>query len=221
MSDSSSSSSGGIGFVGLLTLLFIALKLLDKIDWSWWWVLSPLWISAALTLIFGIPALLLIWLHSRSVRGRLDAYARRTRGDRGIADSVLIVLGVLGMITVGIIIYIVVWATADTRGQVAAHNKIHGDADYRIAQYDHFFGLCAGVQTREAAIANAQEESKTASPARKEQLAAVITANRNERAELINTYNADASAAGTKGNFLASNLPYRLDLNSEETQCSA
>ena len=40
---SSSSSSGGIGFFGLLTILFVALKLLGFIDWSWWWVLSPIW----------------------------------------------------------------------------------------------------------------------------------------------------------------------------------
>lgn len=37
---------GGTGFIGLLTLLFIALKLTSAISWSWWWVLSPLWISA-------------------------------------------------------------------------------------------------------------------------------------------------------------------------------
>ena len=45
---SSGGRSGGIGFVGLLTILFIALKLTGYIDWSWWWVLSPLWISASL-----------------------------------------------------------------------------------------------------------------------------------------------------------------------------
>jgi len=45
------SNSGGIGFAGLLTIVFITLKLIGKIDWSWWWVLSPLWISAALVLI--------------------------------------------------------------------------------------------------------------------------------------------------------------------------
>lgn len=44
---SSSSSSSGIGFTGLLTIVFIVLKLLGKITWSWWWVLSPLWITAA------------------------------------------------------------------------------------------------------------------------------------------------------------------------------
>lgn len=38
-------SSGGIGFCGVLTVLFIALKLTGFIKWSWLWVLSPLWIS--------------------------------------------------------------------------------------------------------------------------------------------------------------------------------
>ena len=39
------SSSGGISFCGVLTVLFIALKLTGFIKWSWLWVLSPLWIS--------------------------------------------------------------------------------------------------------------------------------------------------------------------------------
>lgn len=44
-------NSGGIGFVGLLTVLFIALKLTNYIDWSWWWVLSPIWILTILLII--------------------------------------------------------------------------------------------------------------------------------------------------------------------------
>lgn len=51
---SSSSSSGGIGFAGLLTIVFIVLKLLNKIDWSWWWVLSPVLISLAIWLLIMI-----------------------------------------------------------------------------------------------------------------------------------------------------------------------
>lgn len=47
----STSSSGGIGFTGLLTILFIGLKLGGVITWSWWWVLSPLWISALIVLV--------------------------------------------------------------------------------------------------------------------------------------------------------------------------
>lgn len=51
---SSSSNNGGVGFAGLLTIVFITLKLLGKITWSWWWVLSPIWISfiVALLVIF-------------------------------------------------------------------------------------------------------------------------------------------------------------------------
>ncbi len=40
-----------IGFAGLLTLLFIGLKLGGVISWSYWWVLSPLWISAGVILL--------------------------------------------------------------------------------------------------------------------------------------------------------------------------
>ena len=44
-------TSGGIGFVGLLTIVFITLKLLGVITWSWVLVLSPIWISLAISLI--------------------------------------------------------------------------------------------------------------------------------------------------------------------------
>jgi hypothetical protein len=47
----SSSNNATIGFPGLLTVLFIALKLTNVIAWSWVWVLSPLWISLSITLI--------------------------------------------------------------------------------------------------------------------------------------------------------------------------
>jgi membrane protein YdbS with pleckstrin-like domain len=47
---SSSTSSSGISFTGALTILFIGLKLTNVITWSWWWVLSPIWISLSLVL---------------------------------------------------------------------------------------------------------------------------------------------------------------------------
>jgi hypothetical protein len=43
--ENTSSSSGGVGFFGLLTIVFIILKLTGFIAWSWWWVLSPALIS--------------------------------------------------------------------------------------------------------------------------------------------------------------------------------
>jgi len=48
----SSSSSSGIGFFGALALVFIVLKLIGVITWSWVWVLSPIWILGALILGF-------------------------------------------------------------------------------------------------------------------------------------------------------------------------
>jgi hypothetical protein len=58
--ESTSSSSGGIGFCGLLGIVFITLKLCGVIDWSWWWVLLPLYGPAVLFLavlvIAGIGA---------------------------------------------------------------------------------------------------------------------------------------------------------------------
>lgn len=54
-----STQTSGIGFTGLLTILFIALKLTGYIAWSWWWVLSPLWISA-LVVLFMLVLLLII-----------------------------------------------------------------------------------------------------------------------------------------------------------------
>ena len=48
----SSNSSGGIGFVGMLTILFIALKLKGIISWSWLWVLAPVWIAASVGIVF-------------------------------------------------------------------------------------------------------------------------------------------------------------------------
>ena len=36
----------GVNFFELLAIVFIALKLTHVINWSWWWVLSPLWVPA-------------------------------------------------------------------------------------------------------------------------------------------------------------------------------
>jgi len=41
-------TNSGIGVVEVLTIVFVVLKLVHVIDWSWWWVLSPLWIAALL-----------------------------------------------------------------------------------------------------------------------------------------------------------------------------
>jgi hypothetical protein len=43
MSNKNTSSSSGVGFFGLMFLVFMTLKLIGYITWSWWWVTAPLW----------------------------------------------------------------------------------------------------------------------------------------------------------------------------------
>lgn len=48
----SAAAGGGISFSGVLFLIFMTLKLMHVIDWSWWWVTAPLWAPLALVLAF-------------------------------------------------------------------------------------------------------------------------------------------------------------------------
>ena len=54
---------GTIGVGTIALVVFVILKLTGLIGWSWWWVLSPLWIPlailAAVLLVIGIPCLIL------------------------------------------------------------------------------------------------------------------------------------------------------------------
>ena len=50
-----------VGFTGLLTLVFITLKLCKVIDWSWVWVLSPLWITAGILLAVALLVLVVFF----------------------------------------------------------------------------------------------------------------------------------------------------------------
>ena len=51
--------NGGIGFTGLLTIVFIVLKLLGFITWSWIWVLSPIWIEAIIVVLLLVVLIIL------------------------------------------------------------------------------------------------------------------------------------------------------------------
>ena len=53
-------SSNGIGFGTVLFLVFLILKLTSNIDWSWWWVTSPLWVPLTLGIVvMGILGLII------------------------------------------------------------------------------------------------------------------------------------------------------------------
>ena len=61
MKNTENNTYSGIGFCGLLTIAFIILKLCNVITWTWVWVLSPLWISFALSILI----ILIAWWASR------------------------------------------------------------------------------------------------------------------------------------------------------------
>lgn len=52
MNEKKNSKSGGFGLAGILTIVFVILKLTNVISWSWVWVLSPLWIGFAVAIAF-------------------------------------------------------------------------------------------------------------------------------------------------------------------------
>ena len=57
-SNNTTTARGGVGFFGLLTLVFIVLKLTGVISWSLVWVLAPLWIPFLICIIIIIALLL-------------------------------------------------------------------------------------------------------------------------------------------------------------------
>ena len=66
---SNASTDGGYGLGGILLIIFVVLKLVGTINWSWVWVLSPIWITlslaAALLLIAGILTIFDEWRAAR------------------------------------------------------------------------------------------------------------------------------------------------------------
>ena len=51
--------SGGLGLGGVLLVVFVVLKLVGVISWSWIWVLSPLWIGIALWVVLFVVIILI------------------------------------------------------------------------------------------------------------------------------------------------------------------
>lgn len=52
--------SGGIGFFGLLTIVFIVLKLTKVISWGWQWVLAPIWIPFVIGVVIIVVPMIII-----------------------------------------------------------------------------------------------------------------------------------------------------------------
>lgn len=138
-------------------------------------------------------------------------------------------IATLSVVTVVVVFLIAVYGfgflqrgTADFRGETKQIENTKANSSYRIAAYDQFYDKCASVQSIESKIKNMESELEgTEGVQRKSVLNTSITAAKNKRAEMIASYNADARKEDTRGHFKASDLPYELNENEEETVCEA
>jgi len=79
MSTTTTTSSSGISLGGVLFIVFLVLKLTEVIDWSWWWVTSPLWGGLAVFLIFS-AAFLIVASGALLIEAGVEKLRQKKRG---------------------------------------------------------------------------------------------------------------------------------------------
>lgn len=134
----------------------------------------------------------------------------------------------LGGLVVLAVLIIAAWAikyqTAEVRGKINAHETVQS-ANSRLANYNHFFDLCAAIQGYESALKVHRGTlellvTDKASTVDIERTRTVISAVSAQRGRAIAQYNADARKQGTMGQFRDASLPYQLnDDSAGKTQC--
>jgi len=75
VNDNKNSATGGSIFLSLLAVAFIVLKLTDVIEWSWLWVLAPIWIPAAIVLVILLLTLVVVLVKATSEQVQRDQKA--------------------------------------------------------------------------------------------------------------------------------------------------
>lgn len=99
---------------------------------------------------------------------------------------------------------------AGPSGAVEAVEQIQS-GQHRIAAYDHFFDLCAGVRVDEVSLdAQVEQLLVTGDQFQRTRILTNITGLKGHRAGLIEEYNANARKNYTEGQFRDDNLPYQL-----------
>ena len=72
-------SSQGVGFMSILFIVFLVLKLCKVITWSWWWITSPLWGGLALVLIIGVISVILARRLIRKTSKKMEIFRKKLR----------------------------------------------------------------------------------------------------------------------------------------------
>jgi len=130
-----------------------------------------------------------------------------------------IVLIVVGSILLILALSAGVWAfryyTADVRGQVEMQEEVMS-GEFRQMSYEHFYNLYANIQAFEDQIRN--QRSLMESLEDEEELKRYrqnVNALMNQRASVVREYNADVRMEGTRGQFLANDLPEEISIDFE------
>ena len=124
---------------------------------------------------------------------------------------ILVVLGGIAVIgTIVTLSLLIPYFLAAPAGKVGAEIQIES-AEHRITAYNHFFNLCAGVRSTEAALeAQSTQLELTNDGFQKIRIQTNITGLLSHRAQKIEEYNANARKVYTEAQFRDSNLPYQL-----------
>lgn len=137
------------------------------------------------------------------------------------AIALILILMILGAVVAGS--FGLQWVTAPLRGKLEAREQVKADGDYRIDKYNHFFDLCAAIQSKEAGIKEQQNILETSENQEdRQRIKRNIAALKSERKRLIRQYNADARKENTEGQYKDSSLPYHIPIEYKggvNTQC--
>lgn len=77
---SKNTSTSGLGLSGVLTIIFVVLKLVDVIDWSWWWVLSPILIDIGLAII--VLVIFALYIAHDNKKNNFIYYSQKGKKDK-------------------------------------------------------------------------------------------------------------------------------------------
>ena len=71
------SAGGGVSISTVLLIIFVVLKLTGNIDWSWWWVLAPLWIPVGLFVVILLIGFIVVSIKYREQKKEYDICSNR------------------------------------------------------------------------------------------------------------------------------------------------
>lgn len=70
-------SNTGLSLTSIIFLIFLILKLTGNIDWSWWWVTSPLWIPICILIVIFVSIMIICLLYVAHTGKSVDSFVEK------------------------------------------------------------------------------------------------------------------------------------------------